>query len=437
VGGYRPLIAIVAYHLDPERVRRWSSGGYGVPLPYVAALRRAGARTAILPPGEAGDPRELLEAFDGLLLVGGGDVDPTRYGAEPDIAHDYGAEPDRDELELALLRAADDLGMPSLCICRGAQLMNVAYGGSLHQHLPDLPGMLEHGVPTEGTRGTHDVAVVPGSRLSATTKEPVLVCSSHHHQGIDRVGEGLAVSGRAPDGLVEAIERIVEDPQDEAQTWMLGVQWHPEDTAASDPSQQALFDALSLIARLQGTRARPGRRHGRSRAYALSDPDPTWPARFEEEAARIGAALPEDLVVRIDHVGSTAVPGLAAKPVVDIQVSLTSLSPRAPYVEAIARLGYRHLLDPWSDEHEYFSRDEGADRAFHLHVCLAGGGWETRHLAFRDWLRTHPGDMRAYGELKRRLATEHPRDIMAYTDAKTPFIRAIEAKARVPAREKG
>jgi gamma-glutamyl-gamma-aminobutyrate hydrolase PuuD/GrpB-like predicted nucleotidyltransferase (UPF0157 family) len=426
---YRPLIAIVAYHLDPERVRRWSEGGYGVPLPYVQALRRADARCAIVPPGETGDPRELLEPFDGLLLVGGGDIEPRRYDGATDDAHTYGVEPDRDELELALLRAADDLGMPSLCICRGAQLMNVAYGGTLHQHLPDIQGLLEHGVPMDGTHGLHDVVVESRTRLSATTKEPRLACSSHHHQGIDRIGDGLRVAGRSADGLVEAIERIVDDPDDEGQTWMLGVQWHPEDAAEEDPSQQALFDALSLIARLRGSRAVPCRREGRSRSYGIVDADPAWAARFEEEAARILTVLPPDLVVRLDHVGSTSVPGLAAKPIVDMQLSLTSLSPRRPYVEPLERLGYRHALDPWSDEHEYFSRDAGSGRAFHIHACVVGSRWERRHLAFRDWLRAHPEDAAAYAELKRRLAAEHPHDIMTYVDEKTPFIRAIEARA--------
>lgn len=426
---YRPLIGVIACHLAAGRVTRWTDGGYAVPATYVEALRRAGARIAIVPPGETGEPHELLEPFDGLVLVGGGDVDPARYGADPDHRHTYGVEPDRDELELSLLRAADDLGMPSLCICRGAQLMNVAFGGTLHQHLPKVPGMLEHGVPADGTRTMHDVDVEAGTRLSATTKERRVACSSHHHQGIDRVAGGLRASGHSGDGLVEAIERIVDDPEDEDQTWMVGVQWHPEDTAEDDPAQQALFDALVLIARLRGSRARPGKAEGRSRAYGLADHDPAWASRFGDERSRILAALPSDLVARIDHVGSTAVPGLAAKPIVDIQLSLTALSPRAAYVGPLTGLGYRHVLDPWRDVHEYFSRNVDGERAFQIHVCLAGSDWERRHLAFRDWLRSHPEDAAAYAELKRRNAERHPRDIMAYVDAKTPFIRAIEAKA--------
>ena len=174
-GGYRPLVALVAYHLAGDRVTRWPDGGYGVPAPYVEALRRAGARTAIVAPGEGGEPEEILEPFDGLLLVGGGDVDPSRYGANPDTDHNYGVEPDRDGFEIALLLAAERMHVPALCICRGMQVMNVAYGGTLHQHLPDRPGLLEHGVPLEGTETLHTVSprpapTSPPSRSPATSR---------------------------------------------------------------------------------------------------------------------------------------------------------------------------------------------------------------------------------------------------------------------------
>jgi len=425
---YRPLIAVVGYHLAPGRVTRWPEGGFGVPATYIEALRRAGARTLIVNPGEPNDAEEILEPFDGLLLIGGGDVDPSRYGADPDIEHNYGIEPDRDELEIALLHAADRIAMPTLCICRGMQVMNVAFGGTLHQHLPDMPELIEHGIPNADTYSIHEVTPVAASRLSATTKAGSLTCSSHHHQGIDRVGQRLVGTGHSQDGLVEAIELGANEPDDPSERWMLGVQWHPEETAAADPSQQALFDALTLIARLRGSRARPGELEGRSRTYSVANPDPTWPARFQEEAARIEAAL-GGLLARIDHVGSTAVPGLGAKPIIDIQASITTLVPRGPYVEPLEALGYRWALDPWTDDHEYFSRDIDGERAFQIHVCQAGSSWEHRHLAFRDRLRAHPEDARRYEELKRRLAEAHPRDIMNYVDGKTAFIRAVEAEA--------
>lgn len=422
---YRALIAVVAYHLGDGRVARWPHGGYGVPAPYLEGLRRAGARTVILPPGEAGDAAELLAPFDGLLLVGGGDVDPTRWGGDAD-AHVYGVEPDRDAIEIALLREAVGSRIPTLCICRGMQVLNVAFGGTLHPHLPDLEGMLEHGQPVLDTQSLHDVDVDPNSRLYATTKSSTIVASSHHHQGVDRVGDGLVVSGRSSDGLVEAIE--VDGPRDDPSAWVVGVQWHPEDTAATDPAQQALFDALALVSRLRGTRARAGEVEGRSRTYAVVEPDPAWPAAFEREARRIRAAL-GDAVVRIDHVGSTSVPGIAAKPIVDIQVSLPTLEPREAYVPVLVGLGYRHAIDAMKPEHEYFSFDEDGERRFQLHVCAAGSEWELRHLAFRDWLRAHPEDAADYVELKRRLAAAHPRDIMSYVAGKTAFVTSVEARA--------
>jgi gamma-glutamyl-gamma-aminobutyrate hydrolase PuuD/GrpB-like predicted nucleotidyltransferase (UPF0157 family) len=424
---YRPLIAVVGYHLGPGRVSRWPEGGYGVPAPYLDALRRADARPLILSPGEVGEPDELLEPFDGLLLVGGGDVDPVRYGAEPDLEHDYGVEPDRDELEFALIHAAHRSATPTLCVCRGMQVMNVAFGGTLHQHLPALAGLIEHGVPLDDTTSIHEVAPVRGSRLSASTKsDRPLRCASHHHQGVDRIGEGLLATGHAPDGLVEAIE-LPNDPDDPNAPWMLGVQWHPEETASDDPEQQSLFDALSLVASVRGTKARPARSEGRSRAYALVEPDPSWPAAFDAEARRIVAALPPDLVVRIEHVGSTSVPGLAAKPTIDIQLSVASMTPRAAYVEPLTGLGYRWSLDPWDDEHEYFAQDEGGGRPHQIHVCPAGSGWERRHIAFRDALRADPTLASEYERLKRDLAAAHPRDVMSYVDGKTSFIRAVEA----------
>jgi GrpB-like predicted nucleotidyltransferase (UPF0157 family) len=209
---------------------------------------------------------------------------------------------------------------------------------------------------------------------------------------------------------------------------MLGVQWHPEETAGTDAEQQSLFDALALIARIRGSRARPGEQEGRSRAYELAEPDPAWPAAFAAEAERIVGALPPDLVSRIDHVGSTAVPGLAAKPTIDIQLSVTSMTPRMAYVEPLRGLGYRWSLDPWDDEHEFFSRDVEGERASQVHVCAAGSGWERRHLAFRDALRSDPALCAAYATLKRELAARHPRDVMAYVDGKAPFVREVEAR---------
>jgi putative glutamine amidotransferase len=430
VRSYRPLIAVVAYHLADDRVPRWPHGGYGVPGPYLDCLRTEGARTAIVSPGERASAEEVLEPFDGLLLVGGGDVDPRRYGQEPS-EHVYGVEPDRDEFEIALLLAADESGIPTLCICRGMQVMNVAYGGSLVQHLPGTPGLLEHGVPVADTQSLHDVRTDPKGRLRATTGAERLTCSSHHHQGVDRIGEGLRATGWSQDGLVEAIELVPDGSPDDRPHeagWILGVQWHPEDTSERDAAQQALFGGLANLARLRGTRAVAGVRGGRSRSYLIADHDPAWPLEFEKEAAAIQSALGA-IAHRVEHVGSTAVPGLAAKPVIDIQVSVERMEPRERFVGPLETLGYEFVADPTDAEHEYFKKDVRGVRTHQIHVCPVGSEWERRHLVFRDHLRFHPEDAARYAELKRRLAERHPNDVMAYVDAKTPFIREIEARA--------
>jgi putative glutamine amidotransferase len=230
-----PQVAVVAYHLRPGRVSFWKVGGYGVPENYIEAVRRAGGRPAMLLPGDQTPIEEVLEAFDALLLVGGGDIEPSRYGQEqhPEI---YGLEPDRDVFEIALLRNADRKRIPTLAICRGMQVMNVAFGGTLIQHLPDHPEYLEHGTPSGQDLARHDVKLAPGSRIAEAAGAEVLSCSTHHHQGVDGVGDGLSATGWSEDGLIEALER--------EEGWMIGVQWHPEDNAEDDPAQQAVFDAL-------------------------------------------------------------------------------------------------------------------------------------------------------------------------------------------------
>ncbi len=228
-------VAVVAYHLHSGRVSHWTVGGYGVPENYIDAVRRAGGRPTLVLPGDETPPDESLPLFDALLLIGGGDVEPARYGQE---RHEeiYGVEPDRDELEIRLLLEADRRGTPTLAICRGMQLMNVAFGGTLIQDLADHGGFMEHGTPSGEDRLAHDVKLASGSRLATIAGDGVLSCSSHHHQGIDRLGEGLVATAWSEDGLVEGIER--------ERGWMIGVQWHPEDTAARDPGQQVLFEAL-------------------------------------------------------------------------------------------------------------------------------------------------------------------------------------------------
>ncbi|HXF56914.1 MAG TPA: gamma-glutamyl-gamma-aminobutyrate hydrolase family protein [Actinomycetota bacterium] len=235
-----PWVGVVPYRLAPGRVQGWVHGAAAVPEPYLAALRRAGLEAVLLPPGGVEPDARLLASIQGLVLIGGGDVEPHRYGA-PRHEKVYGEDPLRDELEIALVRGARARHLPLFAICRGAQVANVALGGTLHQHLPDLPGAGLHGDPVTGGGVSHEVRVAEGSRLFAATGRTTLACWSRHHQGLDRLGEGLVAVGWSPDGLVEAVES--EDG------WLLAVQWHPEETADRDPDQQALFDAFAARVR--------------------------------------------------------------------------------------------------------------------------------------------------------------------------------------------
>jgi putative glutamine amidotransferase len=227
-----PLIAVPTYHLGAGQVGNWE-GAYALPEPYVGAMREAGARTVLLPPAQPVPAGELLAPFDGLLLAGGGDIEPARYGFGDHPAQ-YGLDPDRDELELELARAAVRLETPTLGICRGAQLLNVAFGGTLVQHLPDADGLIEH--RSEAKQVMHGLRLEPGSRLAEALGQVEAEGLSHHHQGLDRLGEGFRPVAWAPDGLVEGIER--------ERGWIVGVLWHPESTALADPAQLRLLRAF-------------------------------------------------------------------------------------------------------------------------------------------------------------------------------------------------
>jgi putative glutamine amidotransferase len=232
-----PLIAVVAARLAAGRVRNWKKAAFAAPEPYVAALRRAGGRPLIVPPGDPTPAAELLAPFDGLLLMGGGDIEPARYGAEghPTL---YGMDAERDATELAFVRAAVERQLPTLAICRGAQVVNVALGGTLIQHIPDMDGLLPHGAPVHDESVYHDIQLTAGTRVAKACGHELVTGRSHHHQAVERLGEGLVAVGWSPDGLVEAVEPDGSGP------WLVAVQWHPEDTAATDPAQQGLFDAL-------------------------------------------------------------------------------------------------------------------------------------------------------------------------------------------------
>lgn len=219
----RPVIGIVAA-LEQARYGAWDVPCALSPWLYVEAVQRCGGLAVMIPPDAelAQEPDAILDRIDGLMLAGGSDIDPIAYGAarHPETA---GVVPARDEVELSLIRGAWDRDMPVLGICRGMQAINVARGGTLHQHLPDLVGHGEHRRNLGTFDGSeHDVELDQGSIAARATGEEVHVTKSHHHQGVDIIGEGLVVTGRsALDELPEAIEA----PE---RTYVLGVQWHPE-----------------------------------------------------------------------------------------------------------------------------------------------------------------------------------------------------------------
>jgi putative glutamine amidotransferase len=216
-------------------------------LTYLRALEAAGAVPMVVPPLPEEAIGPLLDRLDGICLSGGPDLDPDTYGARPHP--ELGpTEPDLDRFELAMARSADTREMPILTICRGTQALNVARGGSLIQHLPEISPEFAHRQSAPGDQTSHTIEIEPGSRLAtALGDEAVLVpdeldVNSFHHQAIDRLGAGLKVTARAPDGTIEA----VEDP---SRPFLIGVQWHAE-TLVHRPYEAALFRHFVEASRL-------------------------------------------------------------------------------------------------------------------------------------------------------------------------------------------
>jgi putative glutamine amidotransferase len=213
----KPVIGITTY-VEPASWGQWNLPAALIPYAYVRGVESAGGRALLVPPSEDGI-EETLDALDGVLFSGGGDLDPGSYGAE---AHDKtaGVRAERDSAELGLLQAALARDMPVLAICRGSQVLNVARGGDLVQHLPEVLGHEGH-KEVLGKFSDHEVAVEATSRLGGIVGDRTAVKSSHH-QGFGRIGEGLVVSAHADDGTIEALE-------DPSKRFALGVLWHPEE----------------------------------------------------------------------------------------------------------------------------------------------------------------------------------------------------------------
>lgn len=239
MGERRPVIGI-ATALERAQYTVWDVPCALVQMLYIEAVQRAGGMAMLLPPDPAlvESPDEALDRVDALMLTGGADIEPSRYGQEPHPASS-GWVPERDEFELALVACAIERDLPTLCICRGLQVLNVARGGTLIQHLPDVVEH-EHHCRNNGTfvGNEHDVRLEPGSLAARAVGAELTPTKSHHHQAIDVLGEDLVVSGHATcDELPEAVELP-------GHAFVLGVQWHPEADVSS-----RIIDSLVAHAR--------------------------------------------------------------------------------------------------------------------------------------------------------------------------------------------
>ncbi len=227
--------------LERARWGVWDQPAALLPLNYIGAVQRAGGLAVMLPPDErlAEEPDEVLGLLDGLILAGGADIDPASYGAaaEPETIDTV---PERDRFEIALARAAIERDLPLLGICRGMQLLNVACGGTLLQHLPDRLGHTEHRRVVGSFEGAeHDVELQDGSLAAGAAGERLHSTRSHHHQGVDCLGAGLIVSG------VSAIDQLPEAIEVPGRSFALGVQWHPE----ADPDSSIIESLVQAASR--------------------------------------------------------------------------------------------------------------------------------------------------------------------------------------------
>jgi putative glutamine amidotransferase len=231
-----PIIGITTYGRNDDN-------RYHLPAKYVESVRRAGAIPVLIPPGEE-RLDDLLSLLDGVIFAGGGDIDPARYYGQGHAAV-YSVDAERDSTELRLAQTLLNYDLPVLGICRGMQTINVALGGTLIAHLPDVVGeSVFHRLPPKNPV-RHTVSVDAGSTLASIFKQDTVNPVSWHHQAVDQLGDGLIPIAYAPDGTIEALE--LPDHR-----WFVAVQWHPELTADQQPEQQRLFDELVRVAALNG-----------------------------------------------------------------------------------------------------------------------------------------------------------------------------------------
>ncbi|MEZ4707312.1 MAG: gamma-glutamyl-gamma-aminobutyrate hydrolase family protein [Caldilineaceae bacterium] len=239
----KPIIGITTYGRNEVPVdSSYYDAYFAVPAAYVDAVRRAGGVAVLLPPGEA-NWADALAALDGLVITGGADIDPARYGGDNAHPHLTRLAPDRDASDFALLHTLlAGVDAPTLCICRGMQVLNVALGGAMHEHIPDVqPVDIHRG--EDGGWTVQPFTATADSKVAAAMQAQQAATFSGHHQAIKSVAAQLHVTASAPDGIIEALEHA-------AHPWLVGVQWHPECSAHEDVTQQRLFDALVEKARI-------------------------------------------------------------------------------------------------------------------------------------------------------------------------------------------
>ena len=233
----RPFIGITTHGRREQMVTsHYYEAFFSTPTPYIDAVRRAGGIPLLLPPGET-DWSSILSRLDGVIVTGGGDVHPDVYQGNSEHTALTLLDPERDESEIGLIRClVERRDIPVLAVCRGMQVLNVALGGTLHEHIPDVRDRDIHR-SAEGHWTVQTVAVDANSQLASIMDATEVETYSGHHQAVKDIAEGLTVTATATDGIVEGLE-LAGHP------WFVAVQWHPEITADHDPTQQRLFDAL-------------------------------------------------------------------------------------------------------------------------------------------------------------------------------------------------
>lgn len=240
----KPIIGLTTYgYQEQQTLSAYYDHHYALPKEYVDSVKRAGG-VPLLIPANGDDGETFWPIMDGLIVTGGTDVSPVHYQGEVSNESVRAIDAERDATEIELIRRAiASKDIPLLCICRGMQVLNVALGGTLHAHIPDIRETDIHR-DTDGGWILHQCIVQPESRLARIMDADLVSTYSGHHQAVDRVAVDLEVAALAPDGIIEALIAP-------AHPWLIGVQWHPEKSTENDPTQQRLFDELVVEAEMR------------------------------------------------------------------------------------------------------------------------------------------------------------------------------------------